>query len=306
MRFFRTKLLHFFLIGLALYILDNTYTQYEQRQLVCPTQDEIEAMAIVWAQQNRQVITDDVRQVLAQSALDDEMLIREAQLSGLYKRDKVVLQRLLRDAEFLGITGDRSTQIDTVMTMGLLDSDEVIRRRLIQLQKHQATAEVSMQNPNKSELLHLAEKFPHLGQRPSRFSFEQRFFSGDTLEQKQRAERLKVRLNLGEAPTSSDVFLGGESFTEMSAKEINRVFGPAFWLNTIDDASLDRWMGPLKSVYGWHLINVHDIVPGSVRPFEELRPELELIWRQDLQQRSWQAYIAKLRGQYRVLCRDEA
>ena len=303
-RLLRAKLFHFFVLGLALYGLNTGYTAYEQRQLVCPTADELDAMVAVWAQQNRQPITTVVRQALGQSALDEQMLVREAQLKGLHKRDNVVLQRLLRDAEFLGIEGDRASQLDAVLAMGLLESDEVIRRRLIQLQEHQVTADVSAQNPSEQDLRRLAAVHPQLSQRPPRYSFEQRFFAGDSLAQQQSAARLMAQLNNDESPISSDVFLGGESFTRMTAAEISRIFGPGFWFDALTDVNLYRWIGPRKSVYGWHLINLHEIVPGAVRSFEEMRPELELIWRQDLQRRSWQVYVARLREQYRVSCSE--
>jgi hypothetical protein len=304
-RLLRAKLFHFIVLGIVLYGVDELYSRYLQRELVCPSKIQIDSMAAKWAQQNRQPMTDKLRQALRQSAMDEQMFFREALIKGLHKRDEVIVQRLLRDAEFLGIDGDRADQIETVLAMGLLDSDEVIRRRLIQLLEHRVIADTQGPEPSEQALKRLYDDNPAISTKPSRYSFQQRFYSGDTSIAKMRAEQALSDLNGGELPASADVFLSGELFNQLTAREINGIFGADFWPDTNLAMSLGQWFGPVKSVYGWHLIKWQAYFPGGAKDFAAVRLELNLLWQREQQRRGWQAYVTKLRGQYRVLCNDE-
>jgi|GEM_PF-912058 len=304
-RLFRAKIFHFMVLGILLYGVDGYYSRYQQRELVCPSKFEIDSMAAKWAQQNRQPMTDKLRQALRQSAMDEQMLFREALIKGLHKRDDVIVQRLLRDAEFLGVEGDRGDQIETVLAMGLLDSDEVIRRRLIQLLEHRVIADIQGQVPNDQDLRRLYDDNPAISDEPPRYSFQQRFYAGDTAAAKMRAEQALRNLNGEESPASADVFLSGELFNQLTAREINGIFGAGFWSDTNSAMSLGQWFGPVKSVYGWHLIKWQAYFPGVAKDFATVRPGLNLMWRREQQRGGWQAYVTELRGQYRVLCNDE-
>ncbi|WP_373087695.1 peptidyl-prolyl cis-trans isomerase [Zhongshania sp.] len=304
-RLLRAKLFHFMVFGIVLYGVDGYYSRYQQRELVCPSKIEIDSMAAKWAQQNRQPMTDKLRQALRQSAMDEQMLFREALIKGLHKRDDVIVQRLLRDAEFLGVEGDRADQIETVLAIGLLDSDEVIRRRLIQLLEHRVIADTHGQAPNDQDLRRLYDENPAISEAPPRYSFQQRFYSGDTTAAKMRATQALSILNGEELPASADVFLSGELFNQLTAREINRIFGAGFWSDTSPTMSLGQWFGPVKSVYGWHLVKWQGYFPRVAKDFAAVRPELSLMWRREQQRGGWQAYVTELRGQYRVLCNDE-
>ncbi|WP_373078274.1 peptidyl-prolyl cis-trans isomerase [Zhongshania sp.] len=296
--------MHFFVLGLALYGLSERYWAYQQRQLQCPRAGQIDTMVANWTQQHRQPAGPDLRAALNQSALDEQMLIREAQIKGLHKRDEIVLQRLHRDAEFLGISGSRAEQIDAVLRMGLLESDEVIRRRLIQIQEQQVAAGVAARAPSEEDLQSIFAQSPTLAERPARYSFEQHFFAGVSDDSKQKAEAALVKLERAEGLLDTDVFLSGESFKHLSDGEIDAIFGPGFWSSAAPVMPLDEWFGPLQSVYGWHLIKLQAYFPSVRRDLAELRPELRVIWQRQEQRLSWQAYITGLRAQYRVSCHD--
>lgn len=304
-RLLRAKLVHFFVLGLALYGLNKSYWVYQQRELQCPSASQLEAAVANWAQQNRRPMTTKIQLALRQNALDEQMLVREAQLQGLHKRDQVVQQRLQRDAEFLGIAGSRAAQIEAVLSMGLLDSDEVIRRRLIQIQEQEIAAGVAAHTPSEQDLKRLYAANPALSQVSPRYSFEQRFFAGDAIASKMLAEQVLVRLNRGESLHDGDVFLSGEVFNELSSSEINTIFGADFWPKKTVGITFDRWFGPLHSVFGWHLIKLQGYSPEASLAFAEVRPELEGIWRREQQRLAWLNYVTELRGQYRVLCHDK-
>lgn len=299
-RLLQAKLLHFIVLGIVLYGVNEFYSSYQQRQLTCPSVQDIDLKAAKWAQQNRQPLTRKLRHALWQNALDEQMLVREALLKGMHKRDTVVRQRLLRDAEFLGIEGDSAVKIEAVLAMGMLESDEVIRRRLIQLLEHSVASEISAQRPSEAALKQLHEQSPALTEMPARYSFRQRFYAKAT-----QAEQALFSLHRGEQAAAGDVFLSGDVFKELNVSEINSLFGAGFWPEQDAGLPLYHWLGPVKSVYGWHLIQLQEFIPGTVKDFASVRAQLTSNWRREQQQRHWQLYVTALRERYRVLCNDE-
>ena len=100
-RFLSSRLLHFFLLGLVLYGINARYDKYSQRFVTCLSQSELQVLAGDWARSTGRVATSIELSRLVDAALDDQRIVKEAMLQGLHKSDPVIIQRLLRDAEFL-------------------------------------------------------------------------------------------------------------------------------------------------------------------------------------------------------------
>jgi hypothetical protein len=296
----------FLLLGLALFYLLEQYHGYQGRVLDCLQQSDINLAAEDFHTASGRAPTMAELAALRQTLLDEQMLVKEGIAQKLYLGDTVIQQRLLLDAQFLGLSGDIADKLQSVIAMGLHSSDEVVRRRLIQVQEHRSAAELKGLDPSEQTLIAIySDKVLNMVPK-QRFSFEQRFFSRDFDHAEDSAlarSALALKaLKAGQQNVDSDVFLGGEQFTGLSESLIQAMFGEQFFLALKENVPMTQWFGPLVSAYGWHLLYIHTI-ENLVNPsFTQMRANLELEWRQQRRQALWQEYLVELRTRYRVSC----
>ncbi|MFT7404519.1 MAG: hypothetical protein ACI955_001586 [Zhongshania sp.] len=292
-----SRLLHFFIIGFALYSVSATYDKHQQRYIDCLSESQLKVLTSDWTRSTGRAATPIELSHLAQVALDEKMLVKEAMLQGLHKSDSVINQRLLRDADFLGLEGSVKDKIDAVMTMNMPASDEVIRRRLIQLLQHNMTELEEGSYPSAAQLDQIYAESKELGLVAARFSFEHVFFDSDDGEAKAR-----VALD-APVPNQGDVFLDGNYFSNMTLVSITSKFGEDFSLALVNtDTPVSDWFGPLESVYGFHLVRILQRHDSYRRSQADMAPVLADRWRRERQTQVWAAYIDKLRDKYQVVC----
>lgn len=293
--------LHFLILGVALTLLNDRFTLYQQRYIECVSKSQLAVLATDWQRNAAQEMTINQLREIEQAALDENMLVKEAMLQDFHKRDQVIVQRLLRDAEFLGISGGVKQKIDAVLAMDVATGDEVIRRRLVQLLEHKVHVSSEVKNPSEHELTALYRSRKDLGLVPSRISFEHVYFDSTTGNAKERAE---LALNKEYVDMQSgDVFLGGNYFANMTTSTMASTFGEEF-LQTVDITSIPKgeWFGPLRSQHGFHLVRINASESAFRRPQQEVQTELISLWRESQQTRRWQEYVEQLRGSYRNVC----
>lgn len=292
-----SRLLHFFIIGFALYSVNTGYEEHQQRYIDCLSESQLNVLTSDWRRSAGRAATSIELRHLAQVALDEKMLVKEAMLQGLHKSDAVINQRLLRDAVFLGLDGSVKDKIDAVLAMNIAVSDEVIRRRLMQLLQHNMTVLKEGSYPSAAELSAIYTESKELGIVAARISFEHIFFNSNDGE-------AKARLALNAlSPDQGDVFLDGNHFSNMTLVSITSKFGEDFSRSLMSiNKPVDDWFGPLQSVYGVHLVRILQRQNSYRRSQADIAPELEDRWRRERQAQVWAAYIDQLRDQYRVVC----
>ena len=295
-----SRLLHFFIIGLALYSVSAAYDKHQQRYIDCLSESQLNVLTSDWTRSTGRAATPIELSHLAQVALDEKMLVKEAMLQGLHKSDTVINQRLLRDADFLGLEGSVKDKIDAVMAMNMAASDEVIRRRLMQLLQHNITElEEEGSYPTAAQLSAIYAESKELGLVAARFSFEHIFFNSDDGEAKAKA---LVALNASMAD-QGDVFLDGNYFSNLTLVSITSKFGEDFSLALVNtDTPVNDWFGPLQSAYGFHLVRILQRHDSYRRSQADMAPLLADRWRRERQAQVWAAYIDKLRDKYQVVC----
>jgi hypothetical protein len=300
-RFLSSRLLHFFLLGLVLYGSTARYDKYQQRFVTCLSQSELQVLAADWARSTGRVATSIELSRLADAALDDQRIVKEAMLQGLHKSDPVIIQRLLRDAEFLGFEGSAREKLDAVLAMDIAAGDEVIRRRLIQILQHNAANADDKIDASADQLQAIYTENINIGAVPARLSFEHIFFDVGKSDAKARAE-FALQEKLFDA-SMGDVFLEGNQFFALSPNSLSSKFGHDFSVALNQkEAPMGEWFGPLQSAYGFHLVRLTQRQAAYRRPVAELGPELESIWQKKQQAQHWQDYLEDLRHQYRVEC----
>ena len=240
MRFYRDPLLHFAVAGALLF---TGYTLINRNETDTPSTDpvhigegEVRWLKETFANQWQRTPTGDELRGLVAGFLEEELLAREAKTLGLDQNDTIVRRRLAQKLAFLVDDTSRVAE----------PSDEELRQ---------------FYNKN-------AERF----RVEPRLSFTQIFFNP---ERRQHAETdAKAALVListaggdDRAATMGDPTLLETEFHDVDAQTISNLFGADF-ARTVFLLKPGSWAGPVKSGYGVHLVQITDLRPATLRPFQ--------------------------------------
>jgi len=278
-RLVREPLLHFLLIGFALFLAYNALRPAENKfgsnQIVL-TPADFEQLAVTWLAQGRPPPTAAQMQSLVELKIREEVLSREAVALGIDKGDTIVKRRLAQKMEFL-IEG------------GAIDSD-----------------------PSADTL---RAWFKDNAQRfvlPGRVSFRHLYFSPDRRGENARDAAARALDQLAgkpadwtEAEALADTFMDRDYYGDRSADDLGKLFGLSF-AQAVADLQPGAWQGPVESGYGWHLVFVETASPARVPAFEEVEPDVKSEWIDD------QRVIAKakayetMRARYQILLPEKS
>jgi hypothetical protein len=210
------------------------------------------------------------------------------ELSGLVE-DHVIEEILYREALALGLDRD----------------DTVIRRRLRQKMEFLAQDPIDAAEPTEAELGAFLAENPERFQAPARVSFRQIFINADRRGSAaaEEARRLLAELTAlprpAEAEILGDPFLLPHYFDQVTEQEVERQFGKAF-AKVLGTVASGRWVGPIDSAYGLHLVFVHDRRAGEALDLAQARRAVEREWRARRRVEAKDAFYERLRRRHRV------
>ena len=276
MKLYNDPLLHFALVGALLFagylFINRSETETPSTDPVNIGEGEVRWLKETFANQWQRAPTDDELRGLVAGFLEEELLAREAKALGLDQNDTIVRRRLAQKLAFL--VDDTSRVAEA--------SDEDLRQ---------------FYNTN-------AERF----RVEPRVSFTQIFFNP---ERRQHAETdAKAALVListvvgnDRVTTMGDPTLLETEFHDVDARTISNLFGPDF-ARSVFRLKAGSWAGPVKSSYGVHLVQITDLRPATLRPFQEVRPKVLEEWRRQRENQTKAKYLGKLREKYGVVIDD--
>jgi hypothetical protein len=265
-RLLREPLLHFLLLGGALFLIfgrGGTDSSGDDRQIMVRDTDVkrlVAAFAQTW---HRPPDADEL-----QTQIDD------------YIREEVLYR--------------------TALTLGLDKDDLIIRRRL--RQKMEFTFEDTVPPPQEGELrayfVAHADKF----RSHPLISFRQVFVSlqrGNTAETDARRILTQLASATPGASSQGDTLLLGEGFEQTPLDRITALFGDEF-AGALAVTPPGRWVGPLRSGYGLHLVLVTASQPATLPPFAQVRSAVEREWFAEHRAAALKAQYQALLARYRV------
>ncbi|MGC5197054.1 peptidyl-prolyl cis-trans isomerase, partial [Aphanothece microscopica] len=204
--------------------------------------------------------------------------------------DHIRTELLVREAQALGLDRD----------------DTIIRRRLRQKMEFFADDQESQGQPSDQELQAFLKAHPERFSTEPQIGFRQIFLDpqgrGEALAAD--AQRLLERLNGPEPPADvaslgDPLVLQPTQVTAMPKGEVAGLFGTDFADALVKQAQ-GRWVGPIPSGYGQHLVMVDSLEPGALPPLDQIRQQVEREWRAARSQENQQALYRQLLGKYRV------
>jgi len=262
----REPLLHFLLIGAALFVFYNLTNEQasEAPNRIVVSSGQVEQLAANFKRTWMRLPTEDELNALIENHVREEVFYQEALAMGLDQNDPLVKRRMRMKLEFM--LEDLASQDVT---------DEVLTAFL-------------KQHPDKFRS-------------EAQLSFQQVFLNPDKRkDMASDAKQLLIRLNDGAAPKSvGDSTLVPYEYSLATQSEIARSFGEAFAKEVVK-LKPGNWMGPVYSAYGGHLLKASERIEARQPELADIRAVVEreylVLQRKEQKDRAYQ----KLREGYQV------
>ena len=306
--FIKKPWLHFLVIGAVLYSLQSGLQPQQLAEIALPTEERVAQLRGQWLRSTGYPPTEKQVQQLIDREVNQEILFQEALRYQWQQTDPVIRQRLIRDVLFVDPDndGDEQALFEQALDLQLHLNDLVVRRRLIQRMEMMAFAPIRQGPVDEAALLALYENHLIDYVRAPLISFEHIFISRDQhADPQQRALSVQEKLSGLDGQTIntfSDPFMHGFEFTGLSQVQLSRYFGADFAKKLFAKiANADwqqRWLGPLASSYGQHLVWVKQVEPAQQKPFEQVRKQILAQWRREQERLALQGLINQLRSEY--------
>ncbi len=274
-RWLREPLLHFLLLGLALFAI-YSYTHrgrngFESSRQIALTLDELRQMDMYFESQWHRPPTPAEFQALVEDRVREEVLYREG------------------------------------LALGLDRDDEIVKRRMAQKMQFLAEDVATAHEPSTAELKAWFDKNSNKFALPSRYSFRHLYFSPDKRGKSAQNDAAKALTRITGQPEDSklaaslaDPFMFQDYYGDRAPEALAKEFGPQFAV-ALEKLKPGSWQGPIESGYGWHLVYVDTVIPGRIPAFEEMEPDVKTAWLAQQKQQAWQKAYAEMRAKYAVL-----
>ena len=274
-RWLREPLLHFLLLGLALFAV-YSYTHrgrggFESSRQIALTLDELRQMDMYFESQWHRQPTPAEFQAMVEDRVREEVLYREALAMGLDKDDTIVKRRMAQKMQFL--------------------AEDV----------------AAAHEPSTAELKAWFEKNSKKFALPSRYSFRHLYFSPDKRGKNAQDDAAKTLTKIAGQPEDSklaaslaDQFMFQDYYGDRAPEALAKEFGPQFVM-ALEELKPGSWEGPIESGYGWHLVFVDTVIPGRIPSFEEMEQDVKTAWLGEQKATAWQKAYAEMRAKYIVL-----
>lgn len=269
-RFLREPLLHFVLLGGALFALHAMRSEPGERA-------------------NRIVIgAAQVEHLAAGFARTWMRPPRPEELDGLiqeYVREEVASREALE--------------------LGLDRDDTIVRRRLRQKLEFVTESLAALVEPTDAELQAFVGDHPEKFRLEARTSFEQLFVSTERRGSAAEADARALLAELASGGGGASDELGDPTLLPgvlelASASEIDRLFGDGF-ARALEATEPGRWAGPFPSAYGLHLVLVREREPGRLPALAEARDAVRSEWLAAKRGQALEEFYASLLERYEVV-----
>jgi hypothetical protein len=272
--------LHFLVLGLCLFMAGRWAFPVPKPVLGPPNKARLQAMIENYGQFSRDEISPALLSRFVDAELRDELLFREALQRDLQYRDAAIEQRIIRNMRFLDADtqADDATLVEQGYALRLPLTDEVIRRRLVQIMERLIVASARIAPPTSDEIAARYQRDINSWLQPPLYSFSHVFLSVERVgEMPDLIAKVEAdQMSSEQARALGAPFLSGYDFKLQSAEQMSRVFGAVFaeQLTALDPVPGD-WVGPITSAFGQHYVFIAAVQPERTMPLEEVSLKIE-------------------------------
>lgn len=314
MPWWRRPVVHFIAIGAILFGAKTLFMTGQrtgegpERAPIVITAERVAELRDDWIARTRTAPSERDLDALIGAAVADELLIREARRRGVHRSDSVVQRRLLKNMQFLESDSNRSSAelLEEAYALRMDESDLVVRRRLVQKMQLEVQGSVRSPEPTEAELLDYMARHEDRFAQPPRVVLTHVFLSrdrrGDSLlaDSEGLLERLiHDRVGSDAAGALGDPFLFERSLSARSERDLAKVFGADFAARAFE-LPTGRWVGPVPSAYGMHLVWVQERLPPTPTPLSVVEREVREGVFAERGHQALQEFLETLRAKYDV------
>ena len=197
------------------------------------------------------------------------------------------------------------------IALALDREDEVVRRRIVQKVRFLTEDRAAIEPPDDAALQRYFEANRERYALPETHSFSHVYFSPDKAgEAAARAAAVAELARLSKsgvdrAPERGDRFPGPSDLAAATVADLGRLFGSSSELvASLAEAPVGSWSGPFRSGYGWHLVYVSAREAEHPVPFAEVRQQVEQDYVQAERTRRNEEGLDLIRRKYSVVRHD--
>jgi PPIC-type PPIASE domain len=263
-RIVREPLLHFLLLGLALFAwFGRVAPDDDGARRIVVTQAQVDLLATQFAATWNRPATAQELNGLVDSFIRDEILYREGKALGLDRDDAVVKRRVRQ-------------KLDVIFEESLAQNP-----------------------PTDADLEAYLRAHPDAFRRPPMVTFQQLYFGSEAGSE---ARALAARTALGGGADAAGLGQGTLLPGRMDDTPLDLVardFGEQF-AQQLSQLPVGEWAGPVTSGFGVHLVRIEVLQPAQSPSLPEVREVVAREWENDRRQRAQEEAFARLRAEYAV------
>jgi len=266
----REPLVHFLLAGAAIFgvyaVVHRPAPKDPADRSIRITQGDIEQLRQGWLSQWQRLPSETELQDLVANRVKEEVLSREALQLGLDRDDLIVRRRLAQKFEFL--------------------SQDLI----------------GVREPTEADLNAFLARHADRYQVPTLLNFSQVYISQDRGRKspEEDANKILEQLRAGtDASTVGDPSILEAEVRNRAEDEVSRQFGGSFAAGVVT-LEPGVWSGPLRSVYGWHLVKARPRSPGRAPALAEIRAAVVKDWNDEQSRSANEDLLRRLRARYDI------
>ena len=207
---------------------------------------------------------------LLEEFIREEVLFREAKSLNLGEEDYIIRQRMVQKVEYLLRAAEVKGSVQPEEFYSLNKERYLIPRKIT---------------------------FSHIF-----FGKEERggWAEAERSAKQLMAELLAASLDNGKVINSGDRFIFHKNYVEKSSEHISSHFGKQF-SDAVFKSGLERWEGPIKSAYGYHIVFVSNLFEERFQDLEEIYDQVEWDAKQAAITELTETFILDLKKKYKVV-----
>ena len=266
-RWLKDPLFAFLLIGAGVFAVESAWraAQRDAEYTIVVPPAESRRLAELWQAQTGRAPTPSELQGLLEEHVREEILVREAKRLRLDEGDAIVRRRLVQKLAFLA---------DDLAIGEAVDEAEL--RRYFEDNR---------------------ERF----QTPAVVTFSHIYFSPEQREDARAdAERALAALDADAWRSAGDPFMLGRTYAHASLERVRKDFGDEFAAAVASRPAEGAWRGPLRSVYGQHLVRVDANTPARSPDYAAAKQRVVAEFDAERRAAANREYFEELRARYTV------
>ena len=270
-KFLREPLLHFLLIGAALFLFYNLQNEgrVDNNRIVI-SEAQINHLVTLWNKKRQRPPTEIELEGMIKQQVREEVMVREALAMGLEKNDSIIRRRLAQKIEF--ITSDLA----------------------------------ALAEPSETELSNYLLTHSEQFSLPARIDFvqvfinpEKRGIDTDVYANSLLSELTQTGEN-NDITTLGDSLMLGQQHEQMTEHDVSRLFGKEF-ASKLFTLSVGSWQGSIQSGYGLHLVRISNKAEAQLPELNAVREKVRVEWQAQQRQDMDKVFYESLRQRYEIV-----